>query len=75
MSWRDGLQLCLTELRWEKILCPLSNIPAAALPQQRYSVLLHFLPVDKFTSQAICPDLIKSLVTLQVKEDHQGRSH
>jgi len=62
MSWRDGLQLRLTKLRGNKILCPLSNILPVVLLQQRYAVLLNFLPVDRLTSQAICPDLIKCLV-------------
>lgn len=74
MSRRDGLQLCLTKLRGKKILCPLSNILPAALLQQRNTVLLHFLPIDRFTSRAICPDLIKCLVILQVREDCQCRS-
>lgn len=74
MSWRDGLQICLTKLKGKKILCPLSNILPAVLLQWRYTVLLHFLPVDKFTSRAIRPDLIKCLVILQVREDHQHRS-
>lgn len=74
MSWTYGIQLCLAKLRGKKILRPLSNILPAILLQQRYTVLLHSLAVDKFISRAICPDLIKCLVILQVREDHHHRS-
>lgn len=74
MSLRNALQLCLRKLKGKKVFCPLSNILGAVLLQQRSTVLLHFLPADKFTSQTICPDLIKCLVILQVREDQQHRS-
>lgn len=52
---------------------PIVKYSSCSIVQQTCTVVLHFLSTDKFTSWAICPDLLKCLVIVQVREDRQQR--